>query len=165
MTRRELAALLPVLTLGPRPASAQTRYVDGVFAHDGERPIELLAYASRAASGVMRLAAASFEDIPTLRVVRGVLCSQPHWKPTAVWVSTKAVFDNEGVERHQLKFGVRQLNIYAVDLSIPDLQHEDGVASVARRVRASEANPPMVFVTMQSDGMTRDYMIQLTVER
>jgi hypothetical protein len=47
MTRRELAGLLPLVLL-PRAVAAQSRYVNGVFVHNGERPIELLAYASEA---------------------------------------------------------------------------------------------------------------------
>ena len=116
---------------------------------------------------MLRLATASFEDVPTLRVVKGVLCSEPQWKPTAVWASTMAVFENERnerVERRQLRFGTRQLNIYTIELTVPDLQREDAVSTLARRVRASEANPLVVFVTMPSDGMTRDYVIQLTTD-
>ena len=159
MTRRELAGLLPLVLL-PRAVAAQ-RYVDGVFVHDGERPIELLAYAERSPGGQLRLIAASFDDVPTLSRIDRVLCSEPFWKPTGVWASTMAAFEDDRAERRQLRFGTRQLNIYAMELKIPDVENVEGVARLAQRVRATAANPLLVFVTMRTDRALREYLIQL----
>ena len=161
MTRREIAGLLPPLLL-PRVIAAQVRYVDGVFVHDGERPIELLAYAERGPGGQLRLIAASFDDVPTLSRIDRVLCSQPFWKPTGVWASTMAAFEVDRAERRQLRFGTRQLNVYAMDLRIPDVESLEGVARLTQRVRATAANPLLVFVTMmRTDRALREYVIQL----
>ena len=121
------------LVLVPRAVASQSRYVDGVFVHDGERPIELLAYAERGNSGQLRLIAASFDDVPTLSRIDRVLCSEPFWKPTGVWASTMAAFEDDCAERRQLRFGTRQLNIYAMELKIPDVENVEGVARLAQR--------------------------------
>ena len=160
MTRRELASVLALTML--RRVAAQPRYVDGVFVHDGERPIELLAYAERAASGLLRLAAASFDDVPEVVRIYRVLCSQPTWKPAMVWASTMEIFKDERAERRQLRFGTRQLNVYAVELAVPDVESADRVAALARRVGATPDNPLLALVTMRSDGLVRDYPIQLS---
>jgi hypothetical protein len=137
--------------------------VDGVFVHNGERPIELLAYAERGVGGQLRLAAASFDDVPTLARIDRVLCSQPLWQPVAVWASTMAAFEDDRAERRQLRFGVRQLNIYAIELRIPDVENAEGVTRLGRRVRATSANPLLVFVTMGAANRTlRDYPVQLS---
>jgi hypothetical protein len=145
MTRRELAGLLPLVLL-PRAVAAQSRYVDGVFVHDGERPIELLAYAERGNSGQLRLIAASFDDVPTLSRIDRVLCSEPLWKPTGVWPSTMAAFEDDRAERRQLRFGARQLNIYAMELRIPDVENVEavsgwpGVCEERRRIRCCSSS-------------------------
>jgi hypothetical protein len=160
MTRRELVGLLPPVLL-PWVIAAQARYADGVFVHDCERPIELLAYAERGSAGQLRLIAASFDDVPTLSRIHRVLCSEPFWKPTGVWASTMAAFEDDRAERRQLRFGTRQLNIYAMELKIPDVESLEGVARLAQQVRAAAANPLLVFVTMRSDRTLREYVIQL----
>jgi hypothetical protein len=160
MTRRELVGLLPLVLL-PRAVAAQSRYVNGVFVHNGERPIELLAYAERGYSGQLRLIAASFDDVPTLSRIDRVLCSEPLWKLTGVWASTMAAFEDDRAERRQLRFGARQLNIYAMELRIPDVENVEAVTGLARRVRATTANPLLLFVTMRADDTLREYLIQL----
>ena len=160
MTRRELLTAVPL----PMTAAAvrAQRYIDGVFVHGGSGPIELLAYATPLASGRMELAQASFDDVPVVKEVRGVLCSIPSWKPVRVWVASRAVFRNERAERRQLRFQVRQINIYASELRVPDLEHQAGIARLASQVHAALYNPPFMFVTMTSELLVREYLIQLS---
>jgi hypothetical protein len=162
MTRRELLAAMP-LSMATATVHAQ-RYIDGVFVHDGGDPIELLAYATPLASGRMELAQASFDDVPVLSQVRGVLCSIPNWKPVRVWAGSKMVFRDDRATRRELRFQVRQLNIYALDLRVPDVDQPAGVARLFSQVRAAPDNPLFLFVTMTSDRVVRrEYMVQLSI--
>ena len=162
MTRRELLAAMP-LSMATATVHAQ-RYIDGVFVHDGGDPIELLAYATPLASGRMELAQASFDDVPVLSQVRGVLCSIPNWKPVRVWAGSQAVFHDDRAARRELRFRVRQLNIYALDLRVPDVDQPAGVTRLASQVRAAPDNPLFLFVTMTSDRVVRrEYMVQLSI--
>jgi len=162
MTRRELLAAMP-LSMATATVHAQ-RYIDGVFVHDGGDPIELLAYATPLASGRMELAQASFDDVPVLSQVRGVLCSIPNWKPVRVWAGSKMVFRDDRATRRELRFQVRQLNIYALDLRVPDVDQPAGVARLFSQVRAAPDNPLFLFVTMTSDRvLRREYMVQLSI--
>ena len=160
MTRRELLTAM-TLPMASARVHAQ-RYIDGVFVHDGRDPIELLAYATSLASGGMELARASFDDVPVLTQVRGVLCSIPNWKPVRVWAGSKAVFHDDRAARRELRFQVRQLNIYALDLRVPDVDQPAGVSRLASRLGAGPDNPLFLFVTMTSDRMLREYMVQLS---
>jgi hypothetical protein len=164
MTRRLFVAALLSAVL-PRPVAGQPRYVDGVFVHTGNEPIELLAFADRVSTGQLRLSD-SFEDVPIVERVNRVLCSLPNWKPVLVWASTKDIFRNEYAERRQLPFAVRQINIYALELRIAEVETPERAARVARDVGGTEDKPAFVFVTMQTGGgVTRDYMIQLAPPR
>jgi hypothetical protein len=161
MTRRELLMAMP-FTMAAATVHAQ-RYIDGVFVHDGGDPIELLAYAVPLASGRMALGRASFDDVPDVKQVRGVLCSIPNWKPVRVWAGSKVVFDDDRATRRELRFQVRQLNIYAVELRVPDVEQPAGVSRLARLVRATADNPLFFFVTMTSDRNVREYLVQLSM--
>lgn len=166
MTRRDFVAALLSATLA-RPARAQRRHVDGVFVHAGAEPIELLAFADRLSTGQLRLSTASFEDVPAVERVNRVLCSLPNWTPVQVWASSKDIFRNEYAERRRLAFAVRQINIYALELRIADIETPEGAARVVRDVGGTDDNPAFVFVTMQTSGggVTRDYMIALAPPR
>ena len=159
MTRRELLASLPIV------AAVQPRYIDGVFVHSGRAPIELLSYATWAGSGVLRLTHGSFDDIPEVEQVQAVLCSLPTWKPARVWVATRGIFRTHSAERRTLRFGVRQRNIYALELHIPDLETPEKVAERITAIRATDDDPAFLFVTMQSEAMIREYPVLLLTRR
>lgn len=160
MTRALLIGMLSagwVLT-----AIAQPRYVDGVFVHANSAPIELLTFADRTSIGQLRMSSGSFEDVPVVESVNRVLCSLPNWQPAAVWVSTKRIFRDEYAERRHLPFAVRRLNIYAIELRVADAESPESVSRLMAAVRASEENPALLFITMASGHITRDYIVQLT---
>lgn len=155
--------LLAVVLVWTRAATAdaQPRYVDGVFVHSGQAPIELLTFADRVSSGQLRLTAGSFEDVPVVDRVHRVLCSLPTWKPAGAWVSTRAIFTNEYVERRQLRYAVRQINVYAVELRVAEAEDPERAARLARAVGATDDNPAYLFVTMTNGSVTRDYMVEI----
>jgi hypothetical protein len=84
--------------------------------------------------------------VPTLSRIDRVLCSEPLWKPTGVWASTMAAFEDDRAERRQLRFGARQLNIYAMELRIPDVESVEavtgwpGVSGQRRRIRCCSSS-------------------------
>ena len=153
-----VGALLAVWTV---PSAAQSRYIDGVFIHAGGEPIELLTFADRTSSGQLRLSSGSWEDVPIVESVRRVLCSLPNWKPSAVWLSTKRIFRDEYAERRVLPFAIRQLNIYAIELRVADMETSQSASRLVRSVGATDEDPAFLFVTMSSSGITRDYVVQL----
>ena len=163
MTRRDLLTAIP-LSVAAANGHAQ-RYIDGVFVYDGGAPIELLAYATPLSSGRMELAQASFDDVPVMNQVRGVLCSIPNWKPVRVWVASMTAFRNDRAERRQLRFQVRQINIYASELRVPDLESPAGIARLVKQVHASPENPLLMFVTMTSQQVVREYVVQLSMDQ
>lgn len=159
MIRTFLVAV--VLVAWAATSAAQSRYIDGVFIHAGGEPIELLTFADRTSSGQLRLSSGSWEDVPIVESVRRVLCSLPNWKPSAVWLSTKRIFRDEYAERRVLPFAVRQLNIYAVELRVADMETPESASRFVRAVGATDDDPALLVVTMSSMGMTRDYVVQL----
>ncbi|MGE0460591.1 MAG: hypothetical protein AB7Q16_04410 [Vicinamibacterales bacterium] len=62
---------------------------------------------------------------------------------------------------------MRQINIYALELRIGDIEPLEGAARAVRDVGGSDDNPASVFVTMQTTGggVTRDSLIQLAPSR
>lgn len=143
----------------------QPRYIDGVFVHSGQGPIELLAYAVWGAAGNLRLSEGSFDDIPAVEQVQAVLCSLPTWKPTRTWMATRGIFRTDSAERRSLRFGVRQRSIYALELRIPDLETPEKVAQRVAAVGATADDPAFLFVTMQSEAMMREYPVLLSTGR
>lgn len=156
MTRREFLASLPIVS------AVQPRYIDGVYVHSGQGPIELLAYAIWGAAGNLRLSEGSVDDIPAVDRVQAVLCSLPTWKPARTWMATRAIFRTDSAERRSLRFGVRQRSIYALELHIPDLDTPEKAAERTVAVGATAGDPAFLFVTMQSEAMLREYPIALS---
>jgi hypothetical protein len=148
-------------------SSDRQRYVDGIFVGTRDGPVELLTWAEQVGSGVLRLGAGTFEDIPVVPHVLRVLCSLPTWKATGVMVASHEVFRRERAERRVLPFATRPLNVYAVEMRIADLERAGAVARLFRSVRASDENPGYAFVIVHSAGMTRYYpfRIQPDIER
>lgn len=62
---------------------------------------------------------------------------------------------------------MRQINIYALELRIADIESLEGAARVVRDVGGTDGNPAFVFVTMETSGggVRREYVIQLAPPR
>jgi hypothetical protein len=159
VTRLLLALLL--VCASTATDEAQPRYIDGVFVHSGQAPIELLAFADGVTSGQLRLSTGSFEDVPAVDRVHRILCSLPLWKPALVWASTRAIFTNEYVERRQLRYAVRQVNIYAMELRVAEVETPELAARLARDLGATDDNPAYLFVRLTNGSVAREYMVQL----
>jgi hypothetical protein len=158
-----IRVLALVVLLAPSAASvhAQTRYVDGVFVHAGTEPIALMVFADRIRNGQMRFSNGSLEDVPIVERVVRVLCSLPNWRPTTVWLSTTRVFRDEFAERRQLTFAVRPLNIYALEMRVNGVEKPEDVQRLLKAVGATADDPAILFITLDSNGVTRDYLVQI----
>jgi hypothetical protein len=168
MTRREFvgtgATLAALLANRQRLlASAQADLIRGVFVGTPNGPVELLAYADRTTIGLLRMSYGSFEDIPAFHSVSRVLCNLPNWRPEQVWLSTRMIFRDEFAERRILPFAVRPLNISALELRIRDMEDPGRVKKLLGYVRATASNPPYLFVTLSTGGVTRDYIAELLI--
>ena len=166
MTRREFVgagATLAACLAHPQRllAAAQADLIKGVFAGTPSGPVELIAYADRTSTGLLRMSYGSFEDVPAFNSVSRVLCNLPNWRPELVWLSTRRVFKDEYAERRILPFAVRPLNISALELRVSDMEDPGRVKKLLGYVRASADNPAYLFITLSFSGVTRDYMAEL----
>jgi hypothetical protein len=158
-----------VVTLGvlfifviPSPA-AQTRFINGVFVSPpGGPPIELIAYADNNAAGDFRLAHGSFEDVPTLHEIAGILVNVPSFRLQFAFVASHEIFRDWRSERRQLSLATSPLNVYAQHVRIADLEKRERIDRLLAAVNASPQNPGYVFVTVESYGYSRHYPIRLT---
>jgi hypothetical protein len=105
----------------------------------------------------------SFEDIPAFDSVPRVLCNLPNWRPELVWLSTRRIFKDEYAERRNLPFAVRAINISAIELRIGDLEDPARIRKLVSAVGGTADNPPYIFITLTANGVTRDYIAELTI--
>jgi len=169
MTRRDFVLrstqAASVMSLGATAGvagAAQTGgFQQGIYVGTAEGPVELIAYADRLSFGQLRMSFGSFEDVPAFARMPRVLCNLPNWTPVLVWMSTRQIFRNEFAERRNLPFAVRPLDIVALDLRIQGMDDEERLRKLWRDVRASEANPAYMFVTMSTGQVIREYMAEL----
>lgn len=168
MTRLWLAAVGLVLASpwgSTGHVSAQAGYLNGVFVATSNGPVELVAYADRASNGQLRMSFGTFEDIPALAAAPRLLCNLPNWRPVLTWLSTRRIFRSEFAERRQLPFAVRPLNIAAVELRLTDMEDPARLQQLLKAVGASDEHVPYLFVTMSNGMVTRDYMVEIVIER
>lgn len=170
MTRREFVlggtlAAATAATARPTAGGAAQGggYRHGVYVGTAKGPVELIAYADRLRFGQLRMSFGTFEDVPAFTSLPRVLCNLPNWKPVLVWMSTRQIFRDEFAERRNLPFGVRPLDIVALDLRIQGMDDEARLRKLFRDVRASASNPAYMFVTMSAGNVIREYMAELAV--
>lgn len=149
---RVSAALAIAVCLAPI-ARAQPRYIDGVFVNTPSGPVELIAYAEPNFTGRLHLSNGAMDDVPTLAAGCRVLVSIPGWKMVGAIVASEAIFDNPMAERRDLRWAVRTINIYAVDIMFRELDDPAFVTRMLKQVKASEERAGLVFVAVSNGGM------------
>jgi hypothetical protein len=160
-----LAAVIgAVLLLAAEGGAQVVRYLDGVFVapQGAAAPIELIAYAEAYSSGVLRMQHGTLEDAPLIHEVDRVMVSVPNWRPAAAFVASDAIFRDERAERREVKFAVRRLNVYAVELRIVDLERRAKIDSLLKSVRASYDTPGYAFIAIGSETHVKYFPIRLT---
>jgi hypothetical protein len=159
---RTLVVALCLAATAAWPATAQRKYIDGVFVATRQGPVELIAYAEMTARGQLRLQAGSLEDVPVVDELAGILCSVPLWRPTGILIASGRVFDEDQAERRTLIFSGRKLNVYASELRVVDLEKRSKIDELLESLKTSAASPGYGFVVMTSDNMRRFYPFRLT---
>lgn len=142
----------------------QVGYAHGVFVGTEHGPVELTAYAEPATNGQLRMAKGSFENVPTFADVQRILCNVANWEPSAIFVATQEIFQDERAERREVRFALRRLNISALELRVEDLERQDRLTALIQRVGASEKSPAYVFVVMTTNGLNRFYPFRVRLE-
>ncbi|MEZ5294575.1 MAG: hypothetical protein R2745_26075 [Vicinamibacterales bacterium] len=64
-----------------------------------------------------------------------------------------------------MPFAVRQVTVAAVELRLADMEDPGRLQRLLQAVGASGERVPYVFVTMSNGAVTRDYMVEIAVER
>ena len=94
-----------------------------------------------------------------------VLCNLPHWRMRAVWLSTAKVMRDDRAERRVLKFRTRRLSgITETFIQVVVTEDPAQFKKLLDDVGATEDNPAYLFVTMESSGAVRDYVIGVPLE-
>src|SRR5688572_13546046 len=153
-----------IIALSIATASLLQAYQRGVFVATQHGPIELTAWAEVARNGQLRMAKGSFENVPTITDVRGVLCNLPNWRPGSVFIASELIFRDERAERREITFAVRLLNISAFEMRVEDVEQKERLDDLIRAVGGTEDVRTYVFVVMATSGLQRLYPFRVKVE-
>jgi hypothetical protein len=167
MKRQALTVALSValsISVSSSGGAQSVRYIDGVFvAPMGEpAPVELIAYAERMRSGVLRMQHGTLEDAPVVHEISGAFVSVPGWQPAAVLVATLELFRDELAERRNVPFATHPRNVYAVAIRIADFERRDRIDELLRAVKASQHNPGFAFIVIASENHVKYFPVRLT---
>ena len=139
-------------------------YQHGVFVATEHGPIELTAWAEVARNGQLRMAKGSFENVPTISDVKGVLCNLPSWRPGSVFIASELIFRDERAERREIKFAMRLLNISALEMRVEDVEQKNRLDALIRAVGGSQDVKTYVFIVMATNGLERLYPFRVKIE-
>ncbi len=139
-------------------------YQHGVFVATEHGPIELSAWAEVARNGQLRMAKGSFENVPTITGVKGVLCNLPSWRPGSVFIASELIFRDERAERREIKFAMRLLNISALEMRVEDVEQKNRLNDLIRAVGGTQDVKTYVFIVMTTNGLERLYPFRVKIE-
>ena len=150
-----------VLAIAAAPLRARgQKFLDGLWlgVEDGG-VIELIAWAETVRYGAWRMANGSLEDAPVIPRTYRILNSMPEWRVVAVVVTTTEVFikESERVEMVTLPFSATRLSTTAFEIGIPALEQRENVVRMRKNLKANEAKPMFVFLTLTNGTVTRMY--------
>ena len=150
-----------VLAIAASPLRArEQQFIEGLWlgVEDGG-VIELIAWAETVRYGAWRMANGSLEDAPVIPRTYRILSSMPEWKVVAVVVTTTEVFtkESERVEMVTLPFSATKLSTTAFEIGIPALEQWENVVRMRKNLKASDAKPMYVFLTLTNGTITRMY--------
>lgn len=131
----------------------------GMYVGTPDGPQELAVYAERTPLGRLKPLRTPLADVQTVAGEVRVICNLPHWQLRGVWLATKRVFRDETVERRPLRTDLRRLTMSATFVRIVDSADPARWRRRLADVGASADEPAYVFVTMESDGLVRDFVV------
>ncbi len=155
---RLMARVLVVVALATAPAGAQD-IPTGIFVGTPDGPQEVAVYANRTPGGRVRLSVGTFDEVQRVSGVIRVICNLPMWRVRGMWLSTARVVDDDRTERRALRFRERRMSITATFAEVAASEDPAALGKLLDAVGATDDNPAYLFITMQSEGMVRDYIV------
>jgi hypothetical protein len=155
---RRVVALAVALVLASNPRAAAQDQPTGVFVGTPDGPQELGVYTSRTPVG-LRLAAGTLDEVHMVQGLVRLLCNVPFWRPRSAFIATGRIFRDDRAPRRTVTLRVRQLTITAVAVVVVETEHPASLRRLLDAVGSSPDDPAYVFVTLESRGAVRDYII------
>jgi hypothetical protein len=151
-------ALLVVVAVAAAPAAAQD-IPTGIFVGTPDGPQEVAVYANRTPAGRVRLSVGTLDEAQRVSGAIRVICNLPLWRLRGMWLSTARVVDDDRAERRALRVRERRLSITTTFAEVVASENPAELGKLLDAVGATEDNPAYLFITMQSEGMVRDYVV------
>ena len=152
------AAFAAALMLVSSVAAAQD-VPPGVFVDTVDGPQEVAVYASRTPSGRLRLTSGRLDDVHRVGGLIRMLFNLPHWRVRTAFLATGRILVNERSERRMLKLRARRLSITAMVVQVVATEEPAELNKLLTAVGATPDEPAYVFVTLESGGNVRDYIV------
>ncbi len=131
----------------------------GIFVETPDGPQEVAVYADRTLTGRPRPAVGRLDDVQVVPGVIRLLCNMPMWRVRAMWLSTGRVLQDPRTERRVLQFRFRQLSYSTSFLEIVATEDPVELKKLLAGIGATDENPAYLFVTLESRGSIRDYIV------
>ena len=160
---RGIALALAIGFTGAPRASAQD-LPSGVFVATEDGPQELGVYTSRTAGGGLRLAVGTLDEVQMVPGLVRVFCNLPFWRLRSAFLATGRILDDNRAERRRLSLRARQLSFTAMAVEVVDTEDPAKLKPLLDAVGATPEHPAYVFVTMESRGSLRDYLVGIVFD-
>ena len=162
-TASRVAVLAVAIGLaGGHWAAAQD--VPGVFVDTPDGPQELGVHTNRTPGGRPRLAVGTLDEVQMVPGLVRVLCNLPFWRVQGAFIATGRIFDDDRAERRRLSLRARQLTITAISIEVVATEDPAQLKPLLDAVGATPENPAYVFMTMESRGSIRDYLVGIVFD-
>ena len=161
---RGVALAMAIGLAGAVPASAQD-LPSGVFVATADGPQELGVFTNRTAGGGLRLAVGTLDEVQMVPGLVRVFCNLPFWRVRSAFLATGRILDTDRAERRRLTLRARQLSFTAMSVEVVDTEDPAKLKRLLDAVGATAENPAYVFLTMESRGSVRDYIVGVDVDR
>ncbi len=158
-----IAAVAAALVLVASMAAAQDTPV-GVYVDTPDGPQEVAHYAVRTPSGRLRLAAGTLDDVQKVGGLIRMLFNLPHWRVRTAFLATGRILVDERSERRMLKLRARRLSVTAMVVQVVASEEPAELDKLLTAVGATPEQPAYVFVTLESGGSVRDYIVQVDTD-
>jgi hypothetical protein len=161
--RRGVALAMAIGLAAAVPASAQD-LPSGVFVATADGPQELGVFTSRTAGGGLRLAVGTLDEVQMVPGLVRVFCNLPFWRVRSAFLATGRILANDRAERRRLTLRARQLSFTAMFVEVVDTEDPAKLKRLLDAVGASPDDPAYVFVTLESRGAVRDYIVGIDAD-
>lgn len=163
-TASRIAVLAVAIGLAGGHRAVAQDLLAGVFVDTPDGPQELGVYTTRTPGGRLRLAVGTLDEVPRVPGLVRVLCNLPFWRVQSAFISTGRILDDNRAERRRLPLRARQLTITAISIEVVATEDPAQLQPLLAAVGATAENPAYVFVTMESRGSIRDYIVAIDTD-